>query len=129
MQTGYRSRGGIPKAAYENFTEKEFGEQTITGAKFLSMHKKQTADGNYYSEGEYVFKEVVEQGKRMTTVEMEEEKALISSCPEVSVKAHRTKTGAEWAAEWRAKHGEGKKKGSFKQNPNVFIAFEVNRNV
>ena len=25
-QTGYRSRGGIPKAAYENFKEKEFGE-------------------------------------------------------------------------------------------------------
>ena len=62
-QTGYRSRGGIPKAAYENFKEKEFGEETITGAKFLSMHKKQTEEGHYYSEGEYIFKDVLEKGQ------------------------------------------------------------------
>ena len=91
------------------------------------MHKKQTEEGHYHSEGEYVFKDVLEKGERMTTAEIEEEKALIASQPEVTkVKAQRTKSGAEWAAEWKAKHGnKGKKKGSLNQNPNVFIAFEV----
>ena len=66
-----------------------------------------------------------EKGERMTKEEIEEEKALIASQPEVSAKAQRTKSGAEWAAEWKAKHGKGKKKGSLNQTPNVFIAFEV----
>ena len=89
------------------------------------MHKKQTEEGHYHSEGEYIFKDVREKGERMTAAEIEEERALIASQPEVSVKAQRTKSGAEWAAEWKAKHGKGKKKGSSNLNPNVFIAFEV----
>ena len=92
----------------------------------LSMHKKQTEEGHYYTEGEYVFKDIVEQGERMTATEKEEEKALIASKPEVNhAKVQRTKSGPEWAAEWKAKHGQGKKKNGVNKNPNVFIAFEV----
>ena len=51
---------------------------------------------------------------------------LLAPCSlllQVAAVARRQKTGQEWAAEWRAKHGQGQGR----KKPNVFIACEVNK--
>ena len=62
LQTGF-SRGSIPREAFEDNKEKVFGDQIVKGIKFYSMHKRQTAEGGYYSEGEFNFREVLENGE------------------------------------------------------------------
>ena len=41
---------GIPREAYDQFTDKTFGHQPVTEIKLLSMTKKKTPDGFFHCE-------------------------------------------------------------------------------
>ena len=43
---------GIPREAYDQLLEKRLGGQTVANLKLLSMSKKPTEEGRYFSEAE-----------------------------------------------------------------------------
>ena len=57
---------GIPREAYDQFADKTFGGQSLTTLKLLSMTKKPTADGRYFSEGEFNLANMRQLGKDTT---------------------------------------------------------------
>ena len=64
---------GIPREAYDQFMDKTFGRQTLTTLKLLSMTKKPTEDGRYFSEAEFNLAKMRKLGKDTTDVELEKE--------------------------------------------------------
>ena len=60
---------GIPREAYEQFLDKRFGGQTLATLKLLSMTKKPTEEGRYFSEAEFNLAKMLELGEDTTTDE------------------------------------------------------------
>ena len=58
-QTGRRARVCIQSEVYSELRDLYFGEQLATGLKLLSVHKKETPEGFYYCEGEFIFKDIL----------------------------------------------------------------------
>ena len=58
---------GIPREAYDQFMDKTFGGQTLTTLKLLSMTKKPTEEGRYFSEGEFILAKMRQLGEDTTT--------------------------------------------------------------
>merc|ERR1712059_157927 len=52
----------IPREYYDQFQEKNFGSQTVSEISFLSMSKPESADGYYYSEGDFKFEDFKDGG-------------------------------------------------------------------
>ena len=60
---------GIPREAYDQFMDKTLGGQTLTTLKLLSMTKKPTEDGRYFSEAEFNLAKMRKLGEDTTTDE------------------------------------------------------------
>jgi len=110
MKMRFRHKGSIPRASYQGSCDKVFGEQIVVETKLLSMTKPQTFEGQYYSEGEYNFKDVLDREKRMSSKDIEEENALVASQPALQdIEAGATK----------------RRRGEERLRPNVFLAVKV----
>ena len=66
---------GIPREAYEQFLDKSFGGQTLATLKLLSMTKKPTEEGRYFSEAEFNLAKMLQLGEDATTDEELEKKS------------------------------------------------------
>ena len=69
FQVGMGVYSGIPREAYDQFMDKTFGGQTLTTLKLLSMTKKPTEDGRYFSEAEFNLAKMRQLGEDTTTEE------------------------------------------------------------
>ena len=73
FQVGMGVYSGIPREAYDQFMDKTFGGQTLTTLKLLSMTKKPTEDGRYFSEAEFNLTKMRQLGEDTTTEELGKE--------------------------------------------------------
>ena len=63
------AQGGISRESYDQLTDKTFGGQTLANLKLLSMTKKPTEDGRYFSEAEFNLTKMRQLGEDTTTEE------------------------------------------------------------
>ena len=75
FQVGMGVYSGIPREAYEQFVDKSFGGQTLATLKLLSMTKKPTEEGRYFSEAEFNLAKMLQLGEDLTTDEELEKKS------------------------------------------------------
>ena len=86
---------GIPREAYDQFMDKTFGGQTLTTLKLLSMTKKPTEEGRYFSEGEFNLAKMHQLGKDTTTdEELEKESKHREEVLSKKMKLDRSKPNA-----------------------------------
>ena len=86
---------GIPREAYDQFMDKTFGGQTLTTLKLLSMTKKPTEEGRYFSEGEFNLAKMHQLGKDTTTdEELEKESKQREEVLSKKMKLDRSKPNA-----------------------------------
>ena len=86
---------GIPREAYDQFMDKTFGGQTLTTLKLLSMTKKPTEDGRYFSEGEFNLAQMRQLGEDTTTdEELEKESKQREEVLSKKMKIDRSKPNA-----------------------------------